>query len=91
MTKLWSTADVHPREQLAYWVHAIRANFDQLDCTPSRGGRFFGAIRSEAAGNVTVANVSSTAQIVTRARLRNGREFDAVLAWVQDRLLRLQP
>ncbi len=41
MTSLWSTANIHPSDRIAWWVDELSANC-QVDCEPQRGVPFFG-------------------------------------------------
>jgi AraC-like DNA-binding protein len=67
MPKLWSTADVHPRDRVAFWVDAVCDTFVRLDCEPGRGRAFFGEIAADMAGELQIGTVTSTAQVVTRS------------------------
>lgn len=62
MTSVWSTANIHPRDRIAWWVDGFFANC-QVDRGPQRGEPFFGE------GSVT--NIAADLQIgmsVTSAR-----------------------
>ena len=41
MTKIWSTADVHPRDRVAYWVDGLSGAIAHVDCDPRRDEPFF--------------------------------------------------
>jgi len=64
---MWSTADVHPRDRVAYWVDGLSDVVVHVDCEPRRDEPFFAEIRADSAGEVRCATYSSVAQIVTRS------------------------
>ena len=66
MHKVWSTAEVHPRDRLAYWIQGICNTIAGVECEPRRGARFFGHICSATAERLQAAKYSSSAQILTR-------------------------
>jgi AraC-binding-like domain len=74
MIKLWSTAEVHLRDRLAYWVDAVCHTLVRVDCTPQRDRPFFGEIRADMTGDVLVCKASSTAQVITRSLRQIARE-----------------
>ncbi len=74
MIKLWSTAEVHPRDRLAYWADAVCGAFLRLDCSPRRDPRFFGEICADNAGDVRVCTIASAAQAITRSRRQIARD-----------------
>ncbi|MGO8917028.1 MAG: helix-turn-helix domain-containing protein [Stellaceae bacterium] len=76
MTKVWTTADVHPRDRLAFWVDAVCDTFVRLDCASPPNCAFHGEIRSDGAGAVQVSTVVSTAQLVTRSPRQIARATD---------------
>jgi AraC family transcriptional regulator, positive regulator of tynA and feaB len=67
MPTIWSTADVHPRDRVAYWVDGLSGAIAHVDCEPRRDEPFFAEIRAGAAGEIRGATYSSVAQIVTRS------------------------
>jgi AraC family transcriptional regulator, positive regulator of tynA and feaB len=67
MAKIWSTAEVHPRDRLAYWVDAVCDGTVHFDCTAPRDQPFFGEIRIDVAGQLRTAGLTGTAQLVTRS------------------------
>lgn len=64
---IWSTADVHPRHRVAYWVDGLSGAIAHVDCEPRRDEPFFAEIRAGAAGEIRGATYSSVAQIVARS------------------------
>jgi AraC-like DNA-binding protein len=66
MRQVWSTADTHPRDRIAYWVDAISGSNVHIEIASRRSAAFFGALSVEAVGNVLLANVTSTAQTIVR-------------------------
>jgi AraC-like DNA-binding protein len=67
VTKIWSTATVHPRDRMAYWVDEICHNC-QVDCEPRRGTAFFGeAALTDLAGVLQVGQGASSAQVFSRS------------------------
>jgi AraC-like DNA-binding protein len=64
---VWSTADVHPRDRVAYWVDGLSGAIAHVECEPRRDEPFFGKIRAGEAGEIRGATYSSVAQIVTRS------------------------
>lgn len=67
MPTIWSTADVHPRDRVAYWVDGLSGAIAHVDCEPRRDEPFFAEIRAGAAGEIRGATYSSVAQIVMRS------------------------
>lgn len=64
---IWSTADVHPRDRVAYWVDGLSGAIAHVECEPRRDEPFFAKIRAGAAGEFRGATYSSVAQIFTRS------------------------
>jgi AraC-like DNA-binding protein len=65
--KVWSTAQVHPRDRLAYWVDQICANCC-VDSEPRPDPRFFGeGVLTDLAGMLQIVNGVSTAQVIRRS------------------------
>ena len=67
MPRIWSTADVHPRDRVAYWVDGLADAIIHVDCEPRRDEPFSAEIRAASAGQVRCATYSSVAQIVARS------------------------
>jgi AraC-like DNA-binding protein len=73
MRQVWSTADVNPRDRVAYWVDAICGSI-HIESAPRRSAPFFGAFSIEAVGNVLLTNVASVAQTVVHPARYVGRD-----------------
>jgi AraC-like DNA-binding protein len=68
MSRYWSTADVHPRDRLAYWIDAVCDCFVHVDCEPRRDNSLFCELRSDTMGELEVAKVTARGiQCVTRS------------------------
>ena len=67
MPKIWSSAEIHPRDRVAYWVDGLSGAIAHVDCEPRPDQPFFAEIRAGAAGELGGATYSSVAQIVTRS------------------------
>lgn len=65
--KLWSTADIHPRDRVAFWVDAVCDTSVHVDSTPRRGDAFFATLSVEPIGDVLFSEVASVAQKMVRA------------------------
>jgi AraC family transcriptional activator of tynA and feaB len=66
MVEAWSTADVHPRDRLAWWVDRFSAAC-HLDCEPRRGAGFFGKAALVDAGPLQIGTGATSAQVLTRS------------------------
>lgn len=67
MIKVWSTADVHPRDRVAYWIDQI-GDACHVDSEPQRGARFFGeAAFDDLAGVLQVGKGAASAQVIKRS------------------------
>jgi AraC-like DNA-binding protein len=65
MSRLLSTAAVHPRDRLAYWNDAVCDAYVRLDTT-APGGDVVGEIRVDALATLELSRVTATAQHVRR-------------------------
>lgn len=74
MSKIWSTAEIHPRDRVAYWIDAVCRNLIHADCEPERGQAFFAEMRVDAAGSLRVATLEGTPRLVTRSPRQIGRD-----------------
>jgi AraC-like DNA-binding protein len=70
MPKIWSTADIHPRDRVAWWVDGLSGAIAHVDCEPRRDQPFFAQIRLGAVGEIRGATYSSTAQTFMRSPRR---------------------
>jgi AraC-like DNA-binding protein len=67
MVEVWSTADVHPRDRVAWWVDRF-SSACQVDCEPRRGVGFFGkGALVDIGGALQIGTGASSAQVVTRS------------------------
>ena len=67
MPRIWSTADVHPRDRVACWVDGLCDTIVHVDCEPRRDEPFFAEIRADSAAEIRAATYSSVGQVVTRS------------------------
>jgi AraC-like DNA-binding protein len=66
MTKVWSSAEVHPRDRLAWWVDQISA-ICEVGCEPKRDARFFGQGRvADLSGVLQIGTGTASAQVFDR-------------------------
>lgn len=65
--KLWSSADIHPRDRVASWVDAVCDSSVHVESTPRRRDSFFATLRVQPIGEVWFSEVSSVAQRMVRA------------------------
>ena len=63
----WSTADVHPRDRVAYWVDGLSGAIAHVESEPRSDEPFVAEIHADSAGEVRCATYSSVAQIATRS------------------------
>lgn len=70
MSQVWSTADVHPRDRLAYWIDGLTRNVTTVECEPRRDQPFFGVIRTEVLGPIGVMMYSSVPQVFAQSQPR---------------------
>jgi AraC-binding-like domain len=73
MIKGWSTADVHPRDRVAYWVDQI-CDACYVDSEPHRGAPFFGeGAFDDMAGVMQVGKGAASAQVIRRSERQIAR------------------
>jgi AraC family transcriptional regulator, positive regulator of tynA and feaB len=65
--KLWSTADIHPRDRVASWVDAVCESSVHVASTPRRGDSFFATLGVQPIGDLLFSEVASVAQRMVRA------------------------
>src|SRR5579872_2451169 len=76
MVSVWSTADVHPRDRMAWWVDQFSAAC-QVDSEPRRGASFFGrATITDIAGGLQVGTGAASAQVISRSQRQIARGDD---------------
>ena len=76
MTRLWSTANVHPRDRVAWWVDEFSANC-HTDCEPQRGVTFFGeAGFNDIAEGLQIGTGTASAQVYSRSSRQIARGDD---------------
>ena len=68
MVSVWSTADVHPRDRMAWWVDQFSAAC-QVDSEPRRGTGFFGrATITDVAAGLRIGTGAASAQVISRSQ-----------------------
>jgi AraC-like DNA-binding protein len=67
MPQIWSTANVHPRDKIAYWVDELCRTVARADCEPRRDQLFFGEIYADTLGCIGAVTYSLVAQVFTRS------------------------
>jgi len=84
MTKVWSTADVHPRDRGAYWVDQI-CDVCGVDSEPQRGVPLFGeGVFDDLAGVLQVGKGAASAQVFRRSERQIARgDADSFRVMVQ--------
>ena len=76
MRKVWSTAQVHPRDRLAWWIDQFSATC-QVDCEPRRGAQFFGECSlTDVAGVLQIGTGATSAQVLNRSARHIARGDD---------------
>jgi AraC-like DNA-binding protein len=84
MPRIWSTANVHPRDRVACWVDGLCDTIVHVDCEPRRDQPFFGELRADSAGEICAATYSSVGQVVARSPRKIGqRPSDMLTLGVQ--------
>ena len=74
MTVAWSTAQVHPRDRVAYWVDHM-CDACQVDCEPRRDTALFGNCAvAGLAGMLQLGKGASTAQTLSRSPRQIARD-----------------
>lgn len=74
MPKIWSTADVQPRDRLPYWIDAVCDSLVHADCEVSRDRPFFGEMRTEALDDLRIVALAGTVRRVTRSPRQIARD-----------------
>ncbi len=74
MPELFATADVHPRDRLAYWHDFVCDNLVQADCTVRRDQPFSGEVRVASAVELRIVECAGTLQSVTRSKHHIARD-----------------
>jgi AraC-like DNA-binding protein len=73
---VWSTAQVHPRDRLAFWVDQLCAGCG-IDSEPRRGAALFGqGAVAELAGVLQIGHGGSSAQVLSRSLRQIARGDD---------------
>jgi AraC-like DNA-binding protein len=76
VTMIWSTAQVHPRDRLAFWVDQLCAGC-HVDCEPRRGTGFFGeATIADLGGVLQIGQGATSAQVLSRSSRQIARGDD---------------
>jgi AraC family transcriptional regulator, positive regulator of tynA and feaB len=90
MVKAWSTADIHPRDRVGYWVDHV-CEFCRVDSEPQRGLPLFGkGTFDDLAGIMEVAEGAGSAQVFTRSArqiARGGNDAFRVIVQTSGRSL----
>jgi len=80
--KVWSTAQVHPRDRLGWWIDQFSATC-QVDCEPQRGARFFGECSLiDVAGVLQIGAGATSAQVLSRSGRHIARGDDRLFLTV---------
>jgi hypothetical protein len=79
MPRIWSTANVHPRDRVACWVDGLCDTIVHVDCEPRLDQPFFGELCADSAGEIRAATYSSVGQVVTRSPRKIGQRPSDVL------------
>jgi AraC-like DNA-binding protein len=76
VTRVWSTAHIHPRDRTAWWVDEFSAHC-HVDCEPQRSERFFGEGGvSDIAAGLQIGTGAMSAQIYNRSSRQIARGDD---------------
>ena len=74
MSRLLTTADVAPRQRLAYWTDMVCDTYVQLECEPNAGAQHIeGRIAAAELAALQLSEVTSTAQLVRRTPAKIAR------------------
>jgi AraC-like DNA-binding protein len=71
--KVWSTADIHPRDRISCWIDALCEGV-HVETTLRPGGPFFGAFCVMRMGGVRLQTVTSVGQTIVRRERHLGRD-----------------
>ncbi len=74
MHQMWSTADVHPRDQIGFWVDGLSGAIATVKCEPGRDEPFFGQLRLTEACGFRASTYSSVAQTIKRSHHHVARQ-----------------
>lgn len=86
MATLLSTAEVAPRQRLAYWIDAVCDTYVQLDCDAPGKATIEGEIRLDALATLALSRVTASAQRVQRTPAKIARASeDYFLVSIQTR------